>query len=340
MLTKADTVCMEKSDIRRANLRHIIDQAVAHGEAKNDTDFCIQRDLNQSYVSQVLNGKRPIGERSASNIEEKLNLRAGTLDQAIAQSNEISKHEVRIAGANFDVYDQRFNNLKWLIKIHGSQRQLADLVETNPSYISQIISKVQANGRDRTVGNDFARKIEEKLELPHGWMDSPHNENEISVESTLAKYGQQSLPIGLPVDCSVTDIPMRSIPVVSWVQAGDWTHASPIVDTEVTEWLPWYPHCGNNGFALIVSGESMLPKFEPQDRIYVNPDAQVNDLRTGDLIVVFCEEDGTATFKRLIVEPEDMHLEPLNPDFKKNKRMSLKQGCRLVGKVVGMHRHM
>lgn len=71
---------MEKSDIRRANLRHIIDQAVARGEAKNDTDFCVQHDLNQSYVSQVLGGKRTIGERAAKNLEEKISLAAGTLD--------------------------------------------------------------------------------------------------------------------------------------------------------------------------------------------------------------------------------------------------------------------
>ncbi|MFA9202755.1 MAG: helix-turn-helix domain-containing protein, partial [Flavobacteriales bacterium] len=164
-----------------------------------------------------------------------------------------------------DVYDQRFNNLKRLIKIHGSQRKLADLVETNPSYISQILTKVEANGRPRTVGNDFARKIEEKLGLQHGWMDSSHDQQEtalLQVDSPVAKHGQQSLHIPLPTDTTAASIPVRSIPVVSWVQAGNWTPICPITDAEITEWLPWYPHCGKNGFALIVSGESMLPKFE------------------------------------------------------------------------------
>lgn len=92
---------MEKSDVRRANLRHIIDQSVARGEAKNDTDFCVQHDLNQSYVSQVLNAKRTIGERSAKNIEEKLNLPAGTLDQATGLPSEQPKNEVRIANVTF-----------------------------------------------------------------------------------------------------------------------------------------------------------------------------------------------------------------------------------------------
>ena len=30
-----------------------------------------------------------------------------------------------------------------------------------------------------------------------------------------------------------------------------------------------------NGYGLIVTGTSMLPKFEPGDRIYVNPDYPV-----------------------------------------------------------------
>lgn len=239
-----------------------------------------------------------------------------------------------------DVYDQRFNNLKRLIQTHGSQRKLADLVETNPSYISQILTKVQANGRSRTVGNDFARKIEDKLGLPHGWMDSNHDMPQPTAEPPIVKYGQQPLHIPLPSDTTAASIPMRSIPVVSWVQAGNWTPAEQIDNTEITEWLPWYPNCGKNGFALIVSGESMLPKFEPQDRIYVNPDAEVDNLRTGELIVVFCDEDQTATFKRIIVEPDDMYLEALNPAFRKDKKMTLKNGCRLVGKVVGMHRYM
>lgn len=121
------------------------------------------------------------------------------------------------------------------------------------------------------------------------------------VQSSLATYKQQSLHIPLPIDTTAASIPIRSIPVISWVQAGNWTPAEPIDGVEVTEWLPWYPNCGKNGFALIVSGESMLPKFEPNDRIYVNPDTEVDSLRTGELIVVFCDEDQTATFKRIIV---------------------------------------
>ena len=31
---------------------------------------------------------------------------------------------------------------------------------------------------------------------------------------------------------------------------------------------------GRNGYGLIVTGISMSPKFEPEDRIYVNPDFQ------------------------------------------------------------------
>ena len=159
------------------------------------------------------------------------------------------------------------------------------------------------------------------------------------VQSNMAKYGQQSLHIPLPIDTTASSIPIRTIPVLTWVQAGHWTPTIPITDAEITEWLPWYPHCGKNGFALIVSGESMLPKFEPDDRIYVNPDCEVDYLRTGDLIIVSCEDDSAATFKRLVVETDGMHLEALNPKYSE-KTMKLTEGCRLDGKVVGMHRYI
>lgn len=73
-----------------------------------------------------------------------------------------------------DVSEIRLQNLQSLARQYGSQRKLADAVDTSPAYISQILNKILANGRPRSIGNDFARKIEQKLALSHGWMDTPH----------------------------------------------------------------------------------------------------------------------------------------------------------------------
>jgi SOS-response transcriptional repressor LexA len=130
----------------------------------------------------------------------------------------------------------------------------------------------------------------------------------------------------------------RLVPVISWVQAGTWTTADSVpMGTEFKEWLPPNPKCGKNGYGLIVVGESMSPDFRPSDKIYVNPDFQISDLKTGDLVIVACDGETEATFKKLIVESNGMYLEPLNPKWHE-KIIPLREGCKLIGKVVGLYR--
>ena len=157
----------------------------------------------------------------------------------------------------------------------------------------------------------------------------------VTAEYLLHGKGEANL------DVNVTDqfpIAGRLVPVISWVQAGTWTTMdSAPTGTQYEEWLPPNPKCGKHGYGLVVVGESMLPDFRPNDKIYVNPDFQLSDLKTGDLVIVVCDNEVGATFKKLIVESNGMVLKPLNPDWHE-KMMDLKEGCRLVGKVVGLYR--
>lgn len=130
----------------------------------------------------------------------------------------------------------------------------------------------------------------------------------------------------------------RPVPLISWVQAGAWTTVEAIPNgTSFEEWLPPNPKCGKNGYGLEVIGESMQPFFIPTDKIYVNPDFQVSDLKTGDLVIVSCDEGKETTFKKLIIESGRMYLEPLNPNWPE-RTIVLTTGCKLVGKVVGLYR--
>lgn len=130
----------------------------------------------------------------------------------------------------------------------------------------------------------------------------------------------------------------RPIPVISWVAAGSFGPIATVLkDAEVDEYLPPIKECGKNGYGLVVTGISMSPKFEPEDRIYVNPDFQVSDLKTGDLVIVSCAGDNEATFKQLIIEGTTKYLKPLNPKWDE-QIIKLTEDCRLVGKVVGLYR--
>lgn len=159
----------------------------------------------------------------------------------------------------------------------------------------------------------------------------------LGVTSDYLLHGKESNSL----DGNVTapfPIAGRLIPVISWVQAGTWTTADSVpMGTQFKEWLPPNPKCGKNGYGLIVVGESMSPDFRPSDKIYVNPDFQISDLKTGDLVIVACDGETEATFKKLIVESNGMYLEPLNPKWHE-KIIPLREGCKLVGKVVGLYR--
>ncbi|NWK73757.1 helix-turn-helix domain-containing protein [Acinetobacter sp. SwsAc6] len=159
----------------------------------------------------------------------------------------------------------------------------------------------------------------------------------LSVTSDFLLTGKSSGDLGSNISAPFP-IAGRLVPVISWVQAGAWTTVDSVpAGTQFDEWLPPNPKCGKNGYGLEVVGESMLPDFRPGDKIYVNPDFQITDLKTGDLVIVSCQGDSEATFKKLIVESGNMYLQPLNPDWPE-KTIALEDGCKLVGKVVGLYR--
>lgn len=212
----------------------------------------------------------------------------------------------------------RYQNTRLLVDQVGGVSSFADKIGKGQSQTSQFAGTNPIKG----IGNKVAREIEDAFGKPHGWLDIPQ-------EGTQTYEKNVSDPIPLIG---------KLVPVISWVQAGSWTTVESVpAGTQFEEWLPPNPKCGKNGYGLVVSGESMLPDFRPGDKIYVNPDFQITDLKTGDLVIVSCEGETEATFKKLIVESNNMYLEPLNPKWL-GKIMELREGCKLVGKVVGLYR--
>jgi len=69
-----------------------------------------------------------------------------------------------------DIKQIRLSNLKTAIDIAGGASVLADKADTNPSYLSQILS----TKHPATVGGNLARKIEKAINKEEGWMDTDH----------------------------------------------------------------------------------------------------------------------------------------------------------------------
>jgi hypothetical protein len=77
---------MDKGDIRRANLRAWI----AKHHKGLASEFCRKWELNQSHISEMLAGKRPLGERVARQMEQKARMPPEYLDGISGGTKEAS----------------------------------------------------------------------------------------------------------------------------------------------------------------------------------------------------------------------------------------------------------
>lgn len=70
-----------------------------------------------------------------------------------------------------DIAEIRKENMLSLLDNYRTQAEFADLVGTEPAYISQLKKGIKKTGERVTMGDTLARSIETALNLPYGWMD-------------------------------------------------------------------------------------------------------------------------------------------------------------------------
>jgi len=124
----------------------------------------------------------------------------------------------------------------------------------------------------------------------------------------------------------------RMIPVLSDVQAGNWSNVQSVSKMDIEQWLPAPPNAGKNSYYMVVRGVSNFPHFKDGDFICIDPDIDIEYVQTGEMIVAQC--DGDATFKALVKDYNKMYLQALNPNFQPNI-LELKENCVYKGKYVG-----
>ncbi len=103
------------------------------------------------------------------------------------------------------------------------------------------------------------------------------------------------------------------VPLVSWVQAGDWTeYTDPYPPGMAEEWISPSTKVSACSFALKVRGDSMEPKFTEGDTLIVDPEVEA---RNGDFVIVRLDDAQEATFKQLIIDGPQKFLKPLNARY-------------------------
>jgi SOS-response transcriptional repressor LexA len=169
--------------------------------------------------------------------------------------------------------------------------------------ISQLLSS------DHPFGERAARELQEKLGLPARWFEQ---------EESNVEPGPAVRPVG--------------VPLISWVQAGEWSEAVDLHPGEAEAWIPSPKAHSARAFALRVRGDSMTAAHgrsypegciiivEPERRLPVN----------GERIVAKLENSNEVTFKVYKEEDGRRWLHPLNPGHEQ-----IREPFKVLGTVIG-----
>jgi len=129
----------------------------------------------------------------------------------------------------------------------------------------------------------------------------------------------------------------RMYPVISDVQAGDWTEiCDQFQPGDADEWRESHKDLGPCGFVLRVSGDSMTGSagaeysFPTGFLLFVNPELEA---LPGKFVVVRREGEKMATFKRYVMLDGEPYLEALNPMWP-SRYIKLREGDFFCGVVV------
>lgn len=129
---------------------------------------------------------------------------------------------------------------------------------------------------------------------------------------------------------------MRRVPVISWVQAGQFTECKTAdLFSDVDKWVETSLRIGDSSFALEVKGDSMtnpngLPTIPEGSTVIVDPD--VEPLH-GKIVVARIDGTNEATIKKLVIDGPQKFLVPLNPRY---PNIPINGNCLIIGVVKGV----
>lgn len=182
------------------------------------------------------------------------------------------------------------------------------------------------------------------LPQPTIWRAIKGNKKQPSAETLMAiakalgvsvsfLLGDKNDEIDLSEAQPVTEF--RKVPLLDWVQAGAFTMESNVDSVE--EWYLCPVRISKKGFCLRVRGESMEPKFQEGDIVFVDPDVVADP---GKIVIVQDETFSGAvesTMKKLVRDGQEVFLKALNPDWPGKKFIPFTETMRVIGVVVGKY---
>lgn len=210
--------------------------------------------------------------------------------------------------------DIRRANLHLLMRRYDKQVVLAEALGLAPAFMSALLSG------ERNMGEKLARKVEQRLGESSGWLDQPHDALGNAPADVVKDCAAMVTDRGDAVQNTQAAPDRRGVvPLISWVQAGDWMEAQDHYATGDAEaWMPCPTGHGPHTFALRVRGDSMTAgygrSYPNGCLIYVDPD-QRGGITSGDRVVARLTGSNEVTFKVFIEDAGRLFLKPLNPQY-------------------------
>ena len=194
---------------------------------------------------------------------------------------------------------ERIYRERW-VKPDGKKRSMKEFGELfdlgTPAYVGNMLNGVRA------LNYETARKFAQGLQC--------------SIAEFSPRLARQLAPFiddnGVGNVIPAPEL-RGKVPVISWVQAGNWMDAiDNFAPGDAEEWISTTYAAKQNTFALRVTGDSMEPVFPAGCLIIVEPDC---DPVHGSYVVAKRPGDGLATFKQLVFDGSQIYLKPLNNKY-------------------------
>ena len=211
-----------------------------------------------------------------------------------------------------------------------SQSELARRINVKPQSIQYLCS-------GKATGTTHAVAIATTLHISPYWLlegkEHPEHSAIDVYQNVLDNQGRFMDKLGID-DQSKPDPYRNLVPLISWVQAGNW---SEVIDNfqpgDADEFYPCPEKHSKSTFALTVIGESMATSFVPGEIIYIDPEVSPE---SGSYVVVRQNGD-QATFKQLMFDGEKKYLKALNPDWP-NPIIEMLPDAIICGVCIGSYR--
>jgi SOS-response transcriptional repressor LexA len=202
-------------------------------------------------------------------------------------------------------------------------RKARELTQVQLSKLSGVrqsdISKIERGDTQRTTS---AVELAQALQCDPVWLATGDGEMRVNAPPSVEVEPVQG---GL------------GVPLISWVQAGNWSELSdPYLVGEAEDWLPCPVRHGPRTYCVRVRGDSMFnpggrPSYADGDIIFVDPD---RDAKTGDRVIVRLDDQQEATFKQLLIEDGRKLLKALNPEWSP-RYIEINGNATITGVVIG-----